>query len=159
MEFLTKAKLLFEKKQSNVKLLFGVPAISEDLRFSEGSSRKNVYFKPGSLFALELWSANDYGTQIWMVYVLRAVWPGEAANRVPQVKPGAEILLNARGKERVRKVLRWLNQLNNEIEDLSKLPPEFFQSAHYSLKNGLEPRSPHDPFGPILEYMKGKAQC
>lgn len=154
MEFLTKAKLLFENKRSNVKLLFGNPAISKDLRFSEGSSRKNVYFKPGSLFALELWSANDYGAVIWMVYVLRAVWPGEPANRVPQVQPGAEILLHARGKERVRKVLHWLRRLHDETEDLSALPPEYFHAAHYSLKNRLEPRPPHEPFGPVLEYIK-----
>jgi len=158
MEFLTKTKLLFEEKRRNVKLLFGVPAASEDLRFSEGSSRKNVYFKPDSLFALELWSANDHGTVIWKVYVLRAVWPGETANRVPQVEPGAEILLHARGRGRVRKVLHWLNHLHDEIEDLSGLSPEYFQSAHYSLKNGLEPRSPREPFGPVLDYIKDRAQ-
>lgn len=158
MEFLTKTKLLFEEKRRNVKLLFGVPSVVEDLRFSEWSSSKNVYFKPDSLFALELWSANDYGTVIWMVYVVRAVWPGEAANRVPQVEPGAEILLYARGKGRVRKVLHWLNHLHDEIEDLSGLSPEYFQAAHYSLKNGLEPRSPREPFGPVIEYLEGKAQ-
>ncbi|HOI79577.1 MAG TPA: DUF2840 domain-containing protein [Petrimonas sp.] len=158
MEFLTKTKLLFEEKRRNVKLLFGVPVASEDLRFSEGYSRKNVYFKPDSLFALELWIANDHGTVIWMVYVLRAVWPGETANRVPQVEPGAQILLHARGKGRVRKVLLWLNHLQEEIEDLSGLSPEYFQSAHYSLKNGLEPYSPREPFGPVLEYLKDKAQ-
>jgi len=158
MDFLTKTKLLFEEKRRNVKLLFGVPVASEDLRFSEGYSRKNVYFKPDSLFALELWIANDHGTVIWMVYVLRAVWPGETANRVPQVEPGAQILLHARGKGRVRKVLLWLNHLQEEIEDLSGLSPEYFQSAHYSLKNGLEPYSPREPFGPVLEYLKDKAQ-
>lgn len=156
MEFLTKVKLLFEEKRRNVKLLFGVPAAAEDLRFLEGSSRKNVYFRPDSLFALELWSANDYGTVIWMVYVLRAVWPGEAANKVPQIEPGAEILLHARGKGRAGKVLDWMKHLQKETEDLSELPPGYFQMAHYSLKNGLEPRAPREPFGPVLDYLKDK---
>jgi hypothetical protein len=77
MEFLTEVQLLFEEKRRNAKLLFGNPLSGEDLCFSEGSSRKNVYFKPDSLFALELWAANAYGTMLWTVYIVRAVWPGE----------------------------------------------------------------------------------
>lgn len=158
MDFLTKVFLQYEENKQTAKLLFGTPTASEDLGFSEKTSRKFVYFKPDSLFALELWSANDYGTVVWLIYILRAVWPGETANKVPRVEPGAEILLHARGKGRVRKVLHWLGRLQNEVQDLSELSPEYFQAAHYSLKNGMEPRPPFEPYGPVLEYVKRKPQ-
>ncbi|MDD2462822.1 MAG: DUF2840 domain-containing protein [Desulfobulbus sp.] len=157
MDFLTKAKLEFVETKRTVKLLFGAPVETEDLGFSAQSSKRTVYFKPGSQFALELWAANDYGTAFWMVYVLRAVWPGEPAHRVPQVEPGAEILLSARGKSRVKKVIAWLDRLHQELVDPCELNPEYFQAAHYSLKNGLEPRAPYEPHGPVHVYLRNKA--
>lgn len=154
MDFLTKVNLLYVEKRKTVKLLFGDPVDSEDHGFTSGSSKRTVYFKPGSIFGLELWAANDYGTAFWMVYILRAVWPGEQANRLPQVEPGAEILLSARGKGRVSKVLDWLARLDQEGTALSKVSPGYFQAAHYSLKNGLEPRPIGAPYGRVIDYLK-----
>jgi len=157
MNFLTEVQLLFEEKSRNAKLLFGTPVRREDLHFSAGVSKRNVYFKPDSLFALELWVANDYGTVFWMLYIIRSVWPGERANRIPQITPGAEILLSARGKGRVIRALAWLERLQTDVEDPAALAPEYFQTAHYSLKNGLEPRTPYEPYGPVLAYVRNKA--
>lgn len=154
MDFLTKANLLYVEKEKTVKLLFGDPVAAEDQGFAPGSSKRTVYFKPGSIFGLELWAANDYGTAFWMVYILRAVWPGEKANRLPLVEPGAEILLSARGKGRVTKLLAWLARLDQDGIDLTKLPPGYFQAAHYSLKNGLEPRRTGAPYGQVIAYLK-----
>lgn len=157
MDFLSEVQLQFEEKSLNAKLLFGTPVRSEDVYFSAEASKRKVYFKPDSLFALELWAANDYGTVLWMIYILRSVWPGERANRVPQVTPGAEILLSARGKGRVLRTLAWLEKLQTDVEDPASLAPEYFQTAHYSLKNGLVPRAPHEPYGPVLAYLRNKA--
>lgn len=158
MDSLTEVQLLFEEKSRNAKLLFGTPFNSEDICFSAGVSRRNVYFKPGNLFALELWAANGYGTAFWMIYILRSVWSGERANRIPQVTPGAEILLSARGKGRVLRALAWLERLQTDVEDPAALAPEYFMTAHYSLKNGLEPRAPHEPYGAVLAYLRNKPQ-
>lgn len=154
MGYLTRVNILYEENRRTARILFGDPVGHQDLRFSKTASTRDVYFRPGSIFALELWRANNYGTATWQVYVLRSVWPGEPAHRVQQVSPGAEILLKARGRNRAMKALDWLRCLRREVDDLAALPPEYFQTAHYNLKNGLEPRPPHDPYGPVQDFLK-----
>ncbi|NVN91825.1 MAG: DUF2840 domain-containing protein [Desulfuromonadales bacterium] len=154
MEYLTKIHLHFDEKKRNSKLLFGTPAVTENISFTERSSRKNVFFKPDNLLALELWVANDHGTLLWMIYIVRTVWPGEKAHKVPFVEPGAEILLHARGKGRTSRALQWLRRLQKIEADLSRLSPDYYRIAHYYLKNNIEPRKPNEPHGPVLDFLK-----
>jgi hypothetical protein len=68
--------------------------------------RRRVFcFAPGSVFAFVRWAANDYGTIISRIDILRAVRPGEAFSTVPWVRPGAEILLRISGWPKVQRVL------------------------------------------------------
>jgi len=156
MDHLTKVHIFFEEKKHTAKLVFGDPDASENIHYAEQKSSRDIFFKPNKIFALELWTANEYGTREWRTYVLRSVWPGEKANRIPCVTPGAEILLYARGKGRVRKVLTWLRQLQKTKTDFQSLPTDYYRQAHFYIKNNLEPDHPDEPHGAVLDYVRSK---
>ena len=62
-------------------------------------------FAPGSTFAFVRWAANDYGTVVSRIDILRAVAPGEAFSTVGSVRPGGDILLRISGWPNVERVL------------------------------------------------------
>ena len=59
--------------------------------------RRVVSFGPNSIFAFARWAANDFGTIISRIDIVRAVEPGEAYQTLPFVRPGGEILLKIEG--------------------------------------------------------------
>lgn len=69
-------------------------------------SRRIVSFAPGSIFAFVRWAANDFGTILSRIDILRAVSPGERYSTVPHVRPGGDILLRLSGWTRVEKALQ-----------------------------------------------------
>jgi hypothetical protein len=56
-----------------------------------------VSFAPGSVFAFVRWAANDYGTVVSCIDILRAVRAGERYSTVPFIRPGGESLLRLAG--------------------------------------------------------------
>ena len=52
------------------------------------------------------WVANDFGTAVSRIDILRAVRPGEPFSTVPHVRPGGESLLHQSGWPKVEKVLQ-----------------------------------------------------
>ena len=55
--------------------------------------RRIVSFAPGQVFAFVRWQANDYGTIVSRLDILRTRRPSEIISSVPGVTPGGEILL------------------------------------------------------------------
>jgi len=68
-------------------------------------------FAPGSTFALVRWAANDYGTIVSRIDILRAVAPGEAFFTVGSVRPGGDILLRISGWPNVERVLQAIDAI------------------------------------------------
>src|SRR4051794_23952141 len=52
-----------------------------------------VGFAPNTTFAFVRWAANDFGTIISRIDILRAVRKGEPFQTLPFVRPGGDILL------------------------------------------------------------------
>ena len=155
MGHLTKVILKFEENKLRFQLLFGTPVATKEIHFTFGLSEKHVFFRPGSLFALEVWEANDYGTVNWKIYILRTVTPGEKINRLPRVLPGAEILLTVSGRKKVDKVKAWLTAMASQGHNLAMVDPDYYRAAHYSWKANLEPRDLSRPHGKVLNFLKG----
>lgn len=129
----TEVELLYSEGHCNYRLLFGHPQKTVHKEFVCGKvTRKKAFFTPGDIFALDLWEQNDYGTRNWAVYVLQAVGPGEEAVLVPQVKPAAKVLLEARGKERAQHALRLLAEIEQRT-DPTLLPPARFLLTDFRL--------------------------
>lgn len=105
--------------------------------------RRVVSFRPGAVFALVRWRAGEYGTVESRIAVLRAVAPGQAFTTYPFVAPGAEILLDLSGWQRVQSVLEAIDR----IEVLGLRPeavaPDHWRHVGARVGVGLPPR-PYD---------------
>ena len=133
--FLTQFETLYVEGELNYRLLFGRPLKVIEKEFTYGRrSRKVAYFRPGDVFAVDLWRRNAYGTSEWAVYVLQAAAPRETALPIPQVKPAAKVLLEAVGKERARKALNLLKEIQART-DPALLPPNRFLLTDFRLKS------------------------
>lgn len=117
----------------NYRRLFGRPVTSRKITDRIGLTTEIETYSPGQLFALDLWETNEYGTVSWLVYICRAAAAGEVARRVPQVDPGAIVLMEAAGVKQCRAVFAWLADLQAE-GDPSTLDPAFFEARDFLLK-------------------------
>ena len=131
---LTRFEELYLEGHKNYRLLFGKPIKSETTEFKyQDITRRVHYFKPGDIFAIDLWERNEYGTTNWSVFVLQAALPGELAVRIPQVKPAAKILLEASGQKHAREAVRLLKEIEDRT-DPTKLHPSRFLLTDFRLK-------------------------
>src|SRR6202047_4673535 len=82
------------------------PSRSSTAGDASSASRTN------SLFAYVRWAANDFGTVLSRIDILRAVAPGEAYSTVPFVRPGGEILMRLSGWPKVERVLQAIDAVD-----------------------------------------------
>jgi hypothetical protein len=130
----TEVETLYIEGQLNFRLIFGHPAKVVENEFTYGQrTRETAYFRPGDIFAIDLWRKNEFGTTAWAVYVLQAAAPGETAYPVPQVKPAAKVLLEAVGVERARQALALLREIE-ERTDPTTLPANRYLLTDFRLK-------------------------
>jgi hypothetical protein len=80
-------------------------------------------FRPGSIFAFVRWAANDFGTIISRIDIVRAVRPGEAYQTLPFVRPGGDILLKIEGWPKVEQVLRHIDAVEAAGIDPCEVAP------------------------------------
>ena len=85
---LTHVELIWFEKRIEQWIRFGRDVAEQIL----DRRRRILSFAPGSMFAYVRWAANDFGTVVSRIDILRAVAPGEAFSTVPYVRPGGEIL-------------------------------------------------------------------
>lgn len=133
---LTHVELTFVEKRIENWIRFGLIAQERVI----DQQRRVVSFKPGSIFAFVRWTANDYGTVVSRIDILRAVRPGERYSTVPFVRPGGESLLRLAGWPKVEKVLHAIDI----VESLGIAPadaaPEHWRHVHNRLSVGERPR-------------------
>jgi hypothetical protein len=99
-----------------------------------------VSFTVGSIFAFVRWAANDYGTVLSRIDILRAVQPGERYVTVPHVRPGGESLLRISGWPKVEKVLQAIEAVEALGIDPADVAPDHWQHVHNRLSVGEKPR-------------------
>jgi len=131
---LTQVELVYEQGVRNYRLLFGRPfkVITQERTYGR-MTKQLALFKPGDVFALDLWDCGEYGTKEWSVFVLQAVAPGEVANPVPQVSPAAKILLEARGITKAKQAIKELQEIQDRV-DPTALPAARFLLTDFRLK-------------------------
>ncbi len=104
---LTRVELTWVEKKIEYWIRFG-HATGEQIL---DRNRRIVSFRPGAVFAFVRWAANDYGTVISRIDILRAVAPGCAYQTLPFVRPCGEILLKAESWPKVEDVLRHVDAI------------------------------------------------
>lgn len=102
--------------------------------------RRVLSFRPGSIFAFLRWAANDYGTILSRIDVVRAVEQGEALQTLPFVRPGGDILLRIDGWPKVEQVLRHIDAIEALDIDPADVAPDHWRHVHNRMNAGLSPR-------------------
>lgn len=104
--------------------------------------RRRIFcFRPGSVFAFVRWAANDFGTIVSRIDILRAVAPGKPCQTVPFVRPGGEILLRVAGWPKVEQVLRHIDVVEDAGIDACMVAPDHWRHLGNRLNAGEQPRS------------------
>jgi hypothetical protein len=136
MSQLTHVELLWVKKRIENWIRFGRTAEEHVV----DHQRRIVSFAPGSIFAFIRWAANDYGTVISRIDILRAVGPGERYSTVPYVRPGGESMLRLSGWPKVEKVLQAIDAVEALAVDPADAAPDHWRHVHNRLSVGERPR-------------------
>ena len=134
---LTHVELTWIEKRIENWIRFGRPAQAQTL----DRSRRIVSFAPNSIFAFVRWAANDFGTVVSRIDIVRAVAPGEAYQTLPFVRPGGEILLRADGWPKVEKVLQHMDAVEAIGVNGADVAPDHWRHVHNRLVAGHMPRA------------------
>jgi len=132
MSDLTHVELVWVKQRIENWIRFGRTAEEHVL----DRQRRLVSFAPGSVFAFIRWAANDYGTVVSRIDILRAVRPGERYSTVPYVRPGGESLLHLAGWPKVEKVLQAIDAVEALGIDPADAAPDHWRQVHNRLSVG-----------------------
>lgn len=130
---LTRATVLFLDGKVNDRVRFGRPVAE---RIIDRRCRVDL-FAPGSVFAYVHWRANQFGTELWRLWVLRAGAPGERLETVPGIAPGAHILLSLAGQPRVQRALDLIDAIEAAGLDPAEAPESYWRTAQNRLSAGL----------------------
>ncbi len=123
--------LAYRKNRLNNRLIFGRP--EHEIR--RGWHRKLAVFRAGNIFAYERWRGDKYGTQDWSLLVCETVSGGNFT-QIPGVIPGANLLLHARGKTKVKRTLKCFDALKQTHSKLESVPISVWRDLHHRLLAG-----------------------
>jgi hypothetical protein len=146
----TRVELEFLEGQRNDRLIFGRPEAVFHRDHHFGITKRVAIFRPGARFALELWEGKVVlnrsrkpvaRTHRWRILVLEAGRADAHVCRVPNVEPGAHVLMEATRTKTCLLLKAWLAELE-EQGDPANLPREFFLARDLRLQalwrgNGL----------------------
>jgi hypothetical protein len=104
-------------------------------------NRRVLSFRPGSIFAFVRWAANDFGTILSRIDIVRAVEPGEAYQTLPFVRPGGDILLKIEGWPKVEQLLRHIDAVEAVGIDACEVAADHWRHVHNRLSAGEMPRA------------------
>jgi len=102
--------------------------------------RRRIFsYRPGSIFAFVRWAANDFGTIISRIDIVRAIGRGEPFQTLPFVRPGGEILLKAETWPTVELVLQHIDAIEALGIDAAEVDPAHWRHVHNRLRAGETP--------------------
>ena len=134
---LTHVELTWIEKNIEYWIRFGSQAHEQIL----DRRRRVVAFRPNTTFAFVRWAANDFGTIISRIDIVRAIEPGEPYQTLPFVRPGGEILLRIDGWPKVEAVLRHVDAIEAINIDADAVSPEHWRHIHNRMAVGHQPRA------------------
>lgn len=101
--------------------------------------RSVVGLGPNSIFAFVRWAANDYGTIISRIDIVRAIGRGEPFQTLPFVRPGGELLLKAESWPTVERVLQHIDAIEALGIDPADVDPAHWRHVHHRMRAGETP--------------------
>ncbi|GGA48793.1 DUF2840 domain-containing protein [Pelagibacterium lentulum] len=135
-------------RMTHVELTWQEKRIEFWIRFGNAQSeqrldrhRRIVSFGPNTIFAFVRWAANDYGTVISRIDIVRTTTDREPFQTLPFVRPGGEILLKIQSWQRVERVLSHIDSIEALDIDPTEVAPDHWRHVHSRVITGLEPRT------------------
>jgi len=135
--FTTLVELTWIEKRIECWIRFGQESYEQKL----DRRRRLVGFAPEMIFCLVRWAANEHGTIISRVDIVRAVDRGEPFQTLPFVRPGGDILLKIDGWPKVERVLQIVDAIEAQGIDPAEVSPDHWRHVHNRLAAGHEPRA------------------
>jgi uncharacterized protein DUF2840 len=136
MSGLTDVELIWLEKRIENWIRFGHAARETIL----DKRRRILSFAPGSVFAFVRWAANDFGTVLSRIDIIRAVAPEQRCTTAPHVLPGGDILLHLSGWPKVDRVLQRIDMVEALGIDPAEVAPDYWQHVHNRLLVDEAPR-------------------
>ncbi|SMH27884.1 DUF2840 domain-containing protein [Mesorhizobium australicum] len=133
---LTHVELTWIEKKIEYWIRFGREAREHIL----DRHRRIVSFRPNTVFAFVRWAANDFGTVISRIDIVRAVAPGDAYQTLPFARPGGEILLKIESWPKVEDVLRHIDAIEATHIDPCDVAPDHWRHVAHRMSTGEAPR-------------------
>ena len=134
---MTHVELTWIEKKIEYWIRFGREAHEQIL----DRRRRVISFRPNTVFAFVRWAANDFGTIVSRIDIVRAVEPGEPYQTLPFVRPGGEILLRIDGWQKVEDVLRHVDAIEAIGIEADTVSPEHWRHVHNRMAAGHQPRT------------------
>ena len=125
----TSVELTWREKRIEHRIRFG--RVVDEHRLDR--HRRIVSFAPDSVFAFVRWAANEYGTIISRIDIVRSVGPGEAYQTLPFVRPGGDILLRIVGWPKVERVLGAIDAIEALDIDPADVAPEHWRHLNHRI--------------------------
>jgi hypothetical protein len=125
----TLVELTWREKRIEHRIRFG--GIVDEQRLDR--HRRIVSFAPGSVFAFVRWAANEYGTIISRIDIVRSVGGGEPYQTLPFVRPGGDILLRISGWPKVERVLDAIDAIEALGIDPADVAPEHWRHLNHRI--------------------------
>ena len=125
----TLVELTWREKRIEHRIRFG--RIVDEQRLDR--HRRIVSFAPGSVFAFARWAANEYGTIISRIDIVRSVGGGEPYQTLPFVRPGGDILLRISGWPKVERVLGAIDAIESLGIDPADVAPEHWRHLNHRI--------------------------
>jgi hypothetical protein len=135
---ITRVELVWYEGQLQHWLRFGAFI---DERFID-RRRRIVTFAAGQVFAFVRWQANDYGTVVSRLDILRARVAGEPGSTVPGVTPGGESLLRLDRWPKVRGAFDAIVAIEQAGIDPVEVAPQYWRH----LNNRITCNEPYRPY-------------
>ena len=137
LDRMTRVELTWIEKKIEYWIRFGQAANEQII----DRRQRILSFRPNTVFAFVRWAANDFGTIISRIDIVRAVEPGEAYQTLPFVRPGGEILLKIEGWPKVEDVLRHVDAIEAIGIDADAVSPDHWRHVHNRMTAGHQPRA------------------
>ena len=133
---LTHVELIWREKQIEHWIRFGRDVGERIL----DRRRRILSFPAGAIFAFVRWAANDFGTVVSRIDIVRAVGAHEPYQTLPFVRPGGDILLKVNGWSSVETVLILIDAIEALGIDPADAAPDYWRHVHNRLAVADTPR-------------------
>lgn len=134
---LTHVELTWTRNRQENWIRFGRHAHAQVL----DRQRRLLSFRPDTIFAFVRWAANDFGTIMSRIDIVRAVAPGESYQTLPFVAPGGDILLRMENWPKVERALQTIDAIERLGIDPEAVSPDHWRHVHNRLSTGQKSRA------------------